>query len=211
MTQATQAKPRNRSATEARILEAARLVIARDGLTAFGVNAVAAEAGCDKKLITRYFGSIDGVLRAVAGDIGFWVADAAPHGPHETYADFILALAVGYQKLLNNNPILRRVLAWELVERSETLRQMEDARSKALMAWIAEARGDLKPPPGVDAPVLIAMLTGAMRYLTLAKATLGQSAGVDLTKPENEARLNAAFARLIRLAFSEDPVKPNSG
>jgi len=79
------------------------------------------------------------------------------------------------------------------------------------MAWVSQARGDRKPPPGVDAPVLIAMLTGAMRYLTLAKATLGQSAGVDLTKPENEARVNAAFARLIRLAFSEDPVQPEIG
>lgn len=211
MTLPTPPKPRNRSATEARILEAAKRVIARDGFTGFGVNSVAAEAGCDKKLITRYFGGIDGVLRAIGGDISFWLAEMPPEGPFETYADFILALAVGYQKLLNNNPILQRVLAWELVDPSDTLRQIEDARSKALMAWVAQARGDLKPPPGVDAPVLIAMLTGAMRYLTLAKATLGQSAGVDLTAPENEARLNAAFARLIRLAFSEDQIKPGSG
>ncbi|NJM35085.1 MAG: helix-turn-helix transcriptional regulator [Rhodomicrobium sp.] len=47
---------RNRSETEARILAAAERLIARDGFTGFGVNALAAEAGYDKKLIARYFG-----------------------------------------------------------------------------------------------------------------------------------------------------------
>ncbi len=43
--------PRNRDATNLRILDAAFVVLSDDGFARFGVNCVARAAGCDKKLI----------------------------------------------------------------------------------------------------------------------------------------------------------------
>lgn len=57
-------RPRDRAATEERILAAVGQVLARDGFAAGGVNAVAREAGVDKVLICRYFGGLPGLLRA---------------------------------------------------------------------------------------------------------------------------------------------------
>lgn len=56
---------RNRKATEQRILEASRALILAEGFGGLGVNAVAKASSCDKVLVYRYFGSIDGLLEAL--------------------------------------------------------------------------------------------------------------------------------------------------
>ena len=73
--------PRNRDATNLRILDAAFVVLSDDGFARFGVNCVARAAGCDKKLIYRYFDGIDGLL----GTMGLSVADGlvAALVPHQ--------------------------------------------------------------------------------------------------------------------------------
>ena len=56
----------------ARILAAVGALILRDGLAGVGINALAREAGCDKVLIYRYFGDLDGVYAAYAAQGDFW-------------------------------------------------------------------------------------------------------------------------------------------
>ena len=56
----------------ARILAAVGALIMRDGLAGVGINALAREAGCDKVLIYRYFGDLDGVYAAYAAKGDFW-------------------------------------------------------------------------------------------------------------------------------------------
>lgn len=48
--------------TEKRLLEAVSHIIENDGFTKIGVNRIANQAGCDKVLIYRYFGGLDGLL-----------------------------------------------------------------------------------------------------------------------------------------------------
>ncbi len=49
---------RDSEKTRQKILAGLEKLITRDGFTAVGVNAVAREAGIDKVLIYRYFGSM---------------------------------------------------------------------------------------------------------------------------------------------------------
>ncbi|NJM35086.1 MAG: hypothetical protein HC850_10700 [Rhodomicrobium sp.] len=147
------------------------------------------------------------MLTALAGDVGFWTGGRFPPGPYDSYAEFIESLAIEFRSALRESPLLQRVLAWELIQPSDTLRRIDQLRSKAIIAWMADARGELAPPPGVDAPAINAILLAAIRYLALAKVSLGRTAGIDLTSPENEARIDAAFRQLIRLAY-EAPKSP---
>ena len=49
--------------TEKRLLEAVSKVIEEEGFTQIGINRVAKKAQCDKVLIYRYFGGLDGSQR----------------------------------------------------------------------------------------------------------------------------------------------------
>ena len=64
--------PRDRGATEERILAAVGTVLARDGFGAVGVNAIAREAGVDKVLIYRYFGGLPELLQRWGASGRFW-------------------------------------------------------------------------------------------------------------------------------------------
>src|ERR1700683_223442 len=63
---------RDSRATRERILDALGTMVMRDGLASIGVNALAREVGCDKVLIYRYFGDLDGVFSGFAARGDFW-------------------------------------------------------------------------------------------------------------------------------------------
>jgi AcrR family transcriptional regulator len=194
------ARTRDRVATETRILAAARALIAREGFGALGVNALAAEAGCDKKLIARYFGGLDGVVAALGADLGTWVAPA-PAGDGDHYGARIEALLAAYAAHLRADPLLQQVLAWELVAPSPALTALEARRATAVGRWMHEARGALTPPPDVDAPAINAVLLAALHYLTLRARTLPTFAGMDVASRRGRARVDAAFRALLRGAY----------
>ena len=53
---------KNRNATEAKILEAARRLFSHDSYDNVGIRDIASEAGVDSALIARYFGSKEGLF-----------------------------------------------------------------------------------------------------------------------------------------------------
>jgi AcrR family transcriptional regulator len=203
-------RPRDRDATARSLLDAALRVLARDGFAALGPNAVAAEAGCDKKLIYRYFGGMDGLVEALAGDLGLWLGGAAPTAPRSAgYGGRAAALLMGYAEGLRSDVALQRLLVWELAETSAPLRRLEEVRAVAFGRWVRDALGDATPPPGVDAPAVNAVLLAALHYLTLRSRTLGRFAGLDLATPEGRARIDATLRFLLDRAYAEpqEPVR----
>ncbi|HRW79035.1 MAG TPA: helix-turn-helix domain-containing protein, partial [Candidatus Sabulitectum sp.] len=57
-------RTRDSEKTREAIMDALERILTREGFTGVGVNALAREAGVDKVLIYRYFGSLEGLLAA---------------------------------------------------------------------------------------------------------------------------------------------------
>ena len=74
---------RDSAKTKERLLEAVDDVLARDGFGGLGVNTLAREAGVDKVLIYRYFGGLNGLLKAYAeaGDLWWTVEEITADAP----------------------------------------------------------------------------------------------------------------------------------
>jgi len=97
---------RNRAATEQRILEQAARWLTEQGLEAWGINAIAKVAGCDKVLIYRYFDGIEGLAErlmatatlfpeAIEGaDWQTWAEALWSHWQHDAMAPGLLRAAV---------------------------------------------------------------------------------------------------------------------
>ena len=99
MTAPTAQPARDRPRTEALIRAAARDVLAETGFQGFGVNAVARRAGCDKQLIYRYFGGLEGLVDAIGADLATWLEDslaAAPTPAPASYAQLSERLILGF-------------------------------------------------------------------------------------------------------------------
>lgn len=200
---------RDREATEVRLIEALERVLSRDGFQGLGVNSVAREAGVDKVLIYRYFGDLDGLIEAFGRRVELWVGKASKAAPGGTgYATRMQNLLRDYVGSLRQNPSLRQIIAWELVDSSPILRKLDASRSKAVGAWFAQARGDSTPPAGADAPAVNALLLAGMHHLVLREQSIGSFAGMDLRAPGTWERLERAAEQILDRAYAEPAKLP---
>lgn len=202
-------RTRDRSRTEEAILAAARDVLIEKGFGAWGVNAIARAAGCDKQLIYRYFGGLDGLAEALGTDVARAIETAlsvAPSQPAASYAELVARLLDALVEVLRSNPLMQRIIAWELSEPNALTHSFAQARSRALADWIARLRGDLAPPASIDAPAINAVLIAAVQQMVLGSAATGSFAGLPLCDESDWDRVRLAIRSLALAAYtSGDP------
>jgi AcrR family transcriptional regulator len=207
---ATPPRPRDRAATEARILGAVGEVLARDGFGAIGVNAIARQAGVDKVLIYRYFGGLPELLRAWGQSGRFWPRVADLLGP-EPQALLALPAAERWARFfehfideLCSRPLTLEVLAAELVERNELTAILEAERE----AWGEEAMrvlggAELAARPHLQAVTLL--LVAGLQYLLLRSRRIRVFGGVDLRSDAGWAQLKQSIRTLGQDVFGPLP------
>jgi len=168
---------KDRQETEARIVAGGFAVLAAVGLPGFGVNAVARAAGCDKKLIYRYFEGEEGLLAAMGAASGQAMAFALQGALREPLADYASLVA----------RLLRALAAPEAAAAP-----FRAARAAVLRDWFVRAKAEtgLAAPGGVDVAAVNAVLIAGVEALAVA----GEYAGLSLSR--DAARVGAALERL---------------
>lgn len=201
------AEPRDAAATRERILAAVGAILARDGFSALGVNAVAREAGVDKVLLYRYFGGLEGLLDAW-GRANAPSADAAggAAAPGDVAAHAAAAL-LSYARSLRARPEALEVMRWELVEDNALTRRLAEVRESGGRADLARLRVPAARARAVDLPAMAALLSAGLLHLALRARTAPEWLGVPLRTDEGWARLEGAAAALVEAAL-HDPAPP---
>lgn len=212
MTERGQTRHRDRDETARTILRAALDVLAEGGHAEFGVNAIARRAGCDKQLIYRYYGGLDGLADAIGAHLADELtarlepvsATAAPR----TYAELMRVLVIRLFELLRADPLMQRIIAWEVAAPSPLLERMVAERGKRLAIWMHGMRGALREPTGRDAPALNAVLIASTQHLILSGAAHGVFAGMPLKDEADWARVRAALVTLVDAVYGEPDGAP---
>jgi len=193
--------PRDRAATEARILAAVGEVLARDGFGAIGINAIAKQASVDKVLIYRYFGGLPQLLQTWGESGRFWpridellgkkpAAFLALPAP-ERYARFMEHFIDG----LRARPLTLEILAAEVVERNELTAILEAERE----AWGQEASRLLGGKEFAHRPELqglTILLISGVQYLLLRARRIRIFGGIDIQSDAGWATLKAAVRKM---------------
>lgn len=206
-------RTRDRSRTEDSILDAARSVLVEKGFGGWGVNAIARAAGCDKQLIYRYFGGMDGLAEALGTQIAREIEQAlAADSPPAvaSYGELVAALIDAYIRVLRSHPVMQRLIAWELSEANALTRAFAEARGQALMRWSGQVKGNFAAPAGIDAAAINAVLIAAVQQMVLSSASIGGFAGMPLTEPADWERLRRAIRCLVLAAY-DAPGTPMAG
>jgi AcrR family transcriptional regulator len=190
------------------ILDATVKLLAESGFPALGINAVAAAAGVDKQLIYYHFGGLDGVIRRLGERLELWLGVPLEPRPGEPYGEAVHRLLTEYAGALRGNALVLRLLAWELVEPNDALKELELTRSAAMVPWVQKLRAAAKPvPDGIDAPAVNAVLLAGLHYLALREQSLGSFAGVDLSTPEGAQRIANAVRLITERTYAEAPTR----
>ncbi|MCX7359769.1 MAG: TetR/AcrR family transcriptional regulator [Alphaproteobacteria bacterium] len=197
---------RDRDATERLILAAAKEVLGEEGFANFGVNAIARRAGCDKQLIYRYYGGLDGLADAIGADLAATLSEelkplSTP--TPETYGELMRRLALGLLELLRRDRLMQQITAWEAAAPSPLVKRLIAARAKRMAMWMFEMHGALQPPPDVDAPAMNAIVIAAIQQIVVSAAANGEFSGLALREDAQWERLRVALIKLLASVYGD--------
>jgi hypothetical protein len=145
---------------------------------------------------------MDGLVDAIGQELAHWVEDKMPEnggaGFLLTYGDLVERLLVLFLEALRDDPLMKKIMAWEISENTPEVRRLSEARSKSLLQWIDRVRRNLQPPKGTDPAALNALLIGAVQHMVLAGEAAGRFAGLSLVSAKEWARVEQAVKKLVR-------------
>lgn len=194
---------RNKEQTQKRIFEALATLLSQGGFRDIGINAIAREAGCDKVLIYRYFGGLEGLLREFAAN-----EDVLPdisQAPHlrelaatGSYPDLAKAILSHFSRELRKKTMLQEIMRWEMIERNELTDAIADERERQGVTLL----DTFGPEMPYDLPAVASILSAGITYLALRSKTADVYNGIDLTSDEGWQRIEDGVNLLIDRTFS---------
>lgn len=207
MTDPTQSKVRDRERTKSGILAAAREQLAEGGFKDFGVNTIARRAGCDKQLIYRYFGGLEGLVDEIGQELATWIDDSIATDAYQEPVDYRMLteqLILAFLEAFRGNLLVQKITAWEIAEPSPLAARLSAARSAALAGWVARKRRQLAPPQGVDAPAVNGLLIAAVQHIVLSATNTGGFAGITLSTEADWDRIRAVLVGIINCHYADN-------
>ncbi|WNJ20730.1 TetR/AcrR family transcriptional regulator [Pontibacter sp. G13] len=198
----TTKRTRNKAQTMQLLLEAVGKVIREEGFQGIGVNAISKAAGVDKVLIYRYFGGLDGLLKAYTAQQDYWIQAQKKEDlkklSFENIKEITTQLHIGALRHLWDNKELLELLKWELVERNDLTKAIAEEReenSKRMFQYFEKPLSE----SGLDLEALAAVLNGGIYYLTLHASEHPTYDTIDLSSEAGRKRIEDAVSFLIEM------------
>ena len=192
---------RDSEKTKQKILAGLERLITSKGFTGVGVNAVAREAGVDKVLIYRYFGSMEGLLQAFADNKDFFprmadVFDGIPEGTplHEIATRMILE----HIRVFQSSPLAQELVCWELTEQNPLTIMFGREMEKRELTALAE-RGIVLDEDVVTLSVVV--LCG-LEYLVLRGRNNNPMMKLDYSVPETRKKVERVVSAVMKAFFT---------
>jgi AcrR family transcriptional regulator len=169
---------RDRFATRANIIDSAAALISAHGIAHLGINALADAAKCDKVLIYRYFGGLDGVIEALAAERLLWprveLAEEESDGD-ASLADAVLTLVLEEWAALSAGALMLQASSAELSSAGPLGASTSMQRREAHARLVTTLKSQHRVPPYIDLPAILEILSAAVTAFAL-RANLGSVA-----------------------------------
>lgn len=192
--------------TEKRLLEAVSQIIENDGFTKIGVNRIANQAGCDKVLIYRYFGGLDGLLVEWAKRHDYYsfayseFIDTIKRAESKDIKQIVKNVFMRQLYHLKDNVLMQELLVWELSGHS-SFKGIIEERERISYKLQKELNRVLNTDS--DNSMSIAIIVSAINYIVLFTRQYHKINGIDFSKPEAWDRMKSTISRYVDFIFEE--------
>jgi AcrR family transcriptional regulator len=163
---------KSRINTEQKILDAVKTLLLNKGFPVVGINAIAREAGCDKVLIYRYFGGIDGLLQRFAEEQDLWwtldeiISENMDEISQLSLPQFLDILLKRHIKLIRQRPLTQEIMAWEMSDSNPLTQALNKTRSEQGMLLVKKVRLHFNQP-NIDIGGILGIFGSAINYLII--------------------------------------------
>lgn len=197
-------------------LTALERLLSQDQAAEPGINAVAREAGLNKVLLYRYFGTWDGLLAAFAQRVNPWrdlrleIEAGLATNRWATLRELMTWLFTAYLDRLQASPLLQNLLRLSFVHRDPLQVALEKDREEEGLTILKAVGARFPLPATIDGPSLTAILVGGLTWLALMGPRAGVFNGLRFVGPDADAsqRLHQAIETWV-IALTSDAPNPN--
>lgn len=207
-------EPKNRKLTERKLIDAVGDIIRSNGYTGLGVNAIAKNAGVSKKLIYRYFGTVDALIETYLVEKDYWVtfskkvSDAVDlANKKQPMIEFISSILENQFEFFFNEDEMQRIILWEISEKTSMLNEL--CKKREVMG---EELLKLTDPYFKDSEVnfraVSAIIVCGIYYAVLhAKKNSSTICGLDLNTEAGRNEITKAVRKIVELSFGSKKKK----
>lgn len=163
---------KSRINTEQKIINALENLLLNKGFPDVGINAIAREAGCDKVLIYRYFGGLDGLLERFAEDNDLWwtldeiIQENMAEITLLSLPQFLDLLLRRHIKAVQQRPLTQEVMAWEMSDSNPLTLALNKIRTEQGMLLVKKVRLHFNQP-NIDVGGILGIFGAAINYLLI--------------------------------------------
>lgn len=200
---------RDKEKTKLKLIHAVGEIIKTDGYTGLGVNKIAKKAEVDKKLIYRYFDSVNGLIETYIRDKDYWISLA------EKQEDILKDIEKDMGEELGKTMLktqmsyfydaqeMQKLIIWEISEKNKLLKEMSLQRE-----LFGEQFFKLIEPyfqgTDVDIRSVFALQIAGVYYMVLQAKSNGTTfCGVDINQKEGMDRVMKTLDKIITLAYAQ--------
>lgn len=192
--------------TEKRLLDAVSHIIENDGFTKIGVNRIASQAGCDKVLIYRYFGGLDGLLVEWAKRHDYYsfayseFIDTIKQSENEDIRQIVKDVLFRQLHYLKDNVLMQQLLVWELSGHSSFKGILEE---RERIGYKLQEELNKSLDIGNDNDMSVAIIISAINYIVLFTRQYHKLNGIDFSKPEAWSRMETMISKYVDFIFDD--------
>lgn len=192
--------------TEKRLLEAVSRIIENEGFTKIGINRIARQAKCDKVLIYRYFGGLDGLLVEWAKRNDFYsfaymeFAERVEKAETSELREIVKSVLLEQLRFLKKNTLMQELYVWEL-SGNPSFRGIQIEREKYghKLQAVLEKRLNGKY---LNCNYYITIIISAINFIVLFTRKYSIINGIDFGKPEAWDKLEETVSNYIDMMFA---------
>ena len=199
---------RNKERTKAKLINAVRKILKKDGFPGLNISKVAETAKVDRRMIYDYFGGLEPLVQAYLNERDYWKInpEEVQQLIHASKADGGRALA---QQVLENqfdsltdSEEMRQIITWGLSMKLPILKALDLKREQIGEQLFSELIDQHFKDSHQNFRAIYALLMGGVYYLTLHSGNLNNPfCGIDIQQPQGKEEIKKALQQLIEFAY----------
>nr|WP_315033099.1 TetR/AcrR family transcriptional regulator [uncultured Chryseobacterium sp.] len=199
---------RNRELSKKKFLDAVGEILKMSGHNALKVNAIAATAGVDKKMIYTYFDGIDGLIDEYIESQDYWSRVTAEEiekiKPRidDGGKSFMKDMLLSQFDYVYQNKEAQKLLLWRLSEPRKSLRKLTDHQEENGEYIFKLMNGSAFGENSDDIRSIMAIMISGLYYLNLYAAMNGSVfCGIDIDSQEGRNKIKKAICFLLEQSY----------
>ncbi|MEJ7780370.1 MAG: TetR/AcrR family transcriptional regulator [Daejeonella sp.] len=197
---------KNKEMTKRKLIEAVSAIIRTEGYTGLGVNKIAKQAGVHKKLIYRYFETVERLIEAYVIEKDYWLLTSnqlynRPVNSNVDLKELALGILEDQFNFFYQEKEMQQLILWEISGKSQLMKSISATR-ELLGDDFLQLTDDYFKDSDINFRALSAILSAGIYYLVL-HAPVSSYCGISIQQTRDREEMVRTIRQVISMAFEK--------